>query len=167
MPCRRRTFGVAFLALGAMAFRTGCGALLLVTRPDLVFPRTTGALASTAGAYNGISHDRDSRLHGRHTAVGAFGLRTLAAVFAFALVAVFLTGAAFFAVVVFFGAAAFLAAGAFLVVAAFLVAAVFFAAAGLDSVVLGAASFTGPEVPGNGDEVSDVVMGCQEIGQVA
>lgn len=52
-------FGVAFLAaaffLGAIALATGCGALDLVTRPDLVLPRTTGAFSSTAGACDGVS----------------------------------------------------------------------------------------------------------------
>lgn len=51
--------GVAFLAaaffLGAMVLATGCGALDLVTRPDLVLPRTTGAFVSTAGAYDEVS----------------------------------------------------------------------------------------------------------------
>lgn len=43
-------FGAAFF-LGAMAFFTGCGLLLFVTRPDLVLPRATGFFSSTAGAW--------------------------------------------------------------------------------------------------------------------
>lgn len=35
------------------------GAVLLVTRPDLVFPRTTGALSSTAGACVQVSTGYD------------------------------------------------------------------------------------------------------------
>ena len=50
--------GVAFLVvvfltgafLAGLALTAGWGALDFVTRPDLVLPRTTGALSSTAGA---------------------------------------------------------------------------------------------------------------------
>lgn len=52
-------FAGAFAALallGAVVFRTAAlGALDLVTRPDLVLPRTTGAFSSTAGAYGDVS----------------------------------------------------------------------------------------------------------------
>jgi hypothetical protein len=40
-------FGAAFLA----AFLAVCGAVVLVTRPDLVFPSVTAGFSSTAGAY--------------------------------------------------------------------------------------------------------------------
>ena len=51
-------FGVAFFAdafltaafFGATFFASEIGCLDLVTRPDLVLPRTTGGLSSTAGA---------------------------------------------------------------------------------------------------------------------
>ena len=53
--------GEAFLAgafrLVAGAFFTACGAVDLVTRPDLVFPRTTGAFSSTAGACGVLAYD--------------------------------------------------------------------------------------------------------------
>lgn len=53
-------FGVAFFFgaprfFGAIVFATGCGAFDFVTRPDLVLPRTTGALSSTAGACDDVS----------------------------------------------------------------------------------------------------------------
>jgi hypothetical protein len=44
-------FGAAFFAAGFLAAAfLGAAALVLVTRPDLVFPDTTGGLESTAGA---------------------------------------------------------------------------------------------------------------------
>lgn len=52
-------FGVAFLVAadfrGLAAFFSACGAVDLVTRPDLVLPRTTGAFVSTAGACDDVS----------------------------------------------------------------------------------------------------------------
>lgn len=42
--------GAAFFLLAAALVAGAEGAVLLVTRPDLVFPRTTGAFSSTAGA---------------------------------------------------------------------------------------------------------------------
>ena len=53
------SFFVSFLAgflavvfLGAAFLTVDCGALLLVTRPDLVFPVTMAGLLSTAGAWS-------------------------------------------------------------------------------------------------------------------
>lgn len=50
--------GVAFLgaAFFGVAFLAGVLAVVLVTRPDLVFPRTAG-LSTTAGAYTSIRDD--------------------------------------------------------------------------------------------------------------
>jgi hypothetical protein len=42
--------GAFFVALGAAAAAAAAGALVLVTRPDLVFPRTRDTSSSTAGA---------------------------------------------------------------------------------------------------------------------
>lgn len=91
-------------------------------------------------------------------------------VLALLLVAVFFAAGAFFVVVVFL-VAVFFAAGAFLV-AVFLVA-VFFAAgalvvfaAGLSAAVFGPASFTGPEVPGGGSNVSRVITKRKHFGQI-
>jgi len=81
------------------------------------------------------------------------------------VVVVFLAAGAFFAAV-FLTGAAFFAAGAFFVaVEAVLVlaAGAFFAAAGL--AVLGAASFTGPDAPVEGDEVSKRLRGSDTIDQ--
>lgn len=85
---------------------------------------------------------------------------------AFAFVVVFLAAAAFFAGAFLVVAAAFFGAAAFLVAAAFVVfaAAVFGAAAVLDA---GAASFTGPEAPVGGGEVSDVLKTASTIGERA
>jgi hypothetical protein len=152
--------GVAFFAgafrpvafLGAVFFATGSGALVLVTRPDLVFPRTTGGLSSTAGAWDDVRIDRYCDEKGQLTTAGV--LRTLLVLaLAFVLVAVaFFAAGAFFAaallVAVFFAAGAFLVAAALVVVAAFFAAGAFFAAAaGLVAVVLGPASLTVPELP--------------------
>ena len=43
-------FTPAFLGATFLASETGC--LDFVTRPDLVLPRTTGGLSSTAGAWD-------------------------------------------------------------------------------------------------------------------
>lgn len=93
-------FGVAFLAgafffAAAAFFGAAPGVLVLVTRPDLVLPRTTAGLSSTAGA-------------------SFFTLGLAAAFFAGAafLVAVFFAAGAFL-VAVFFGAAFLAAAGFF------------------------------------------------------
>lgn len=59
-------FGVAFLGaaffaaafFGATFFASEMGALDLVTRPDLVLPRTTGGLSSTAGAWDLLATGR-------------------------------------------------------------------------------------------------------------
>lgn len=83
----------------------------------------------------------------------------------FVVVVVFLAAGAFFAAV-FLAGAAFFAAGAFFVaVEAVLVlaAGAFFAAAGL--AVLGAASFTGPDAPIEGDEVSKRLRESDTIDQ--
>ena len=89
------------------------------------------------------------------------------------LVAVFFAAGAFFVVVlalVVFAAAVFFA-GAFLVAA--VLVAVFFAAgalvvfaAGLSAAVFGPASFTGPEVPGGGSNVSRVITKRKHFGQI-
>jgi hypothetical protein len=44
-------FGAAFFA----AFLADCGAVVLVTRPDLVLPRVTAGLVSTAGAWGKVN----------------------------------------------------------------------------------------------------------------
>lgn len=56
-------FGVVVLAFLAGAFfllaaffSAAWGAVDLVTRPDLVLPRTTGAFSSTAGACDDVSN---------------------------------------------------------------------------------------------------------------
>ena len=49
-------FAGAFLGFfGAIFLTSGTGALVLVTRPDLVLPRTTGGFSSTAGAWENVS----------------------------------------------------------------------------------------------------------------
>lgn len=92
--------GAAFFAAGAV---------LLVTRPDLVFPRTTGAFSTTAGAYTMISDYEDQIGASTLTAAEVFlGLEVLALAFGFAAVAAFFGAAldaAAFLVAVFFGAA--------------------------------------------------------------
>lgn len=105
-------------------------------------------------------------------------------VFAFVLVAAFFAGAFAFVVVVFLVAAAFFGAAAFLVVVVFLVAAaaffgaaafvVFAAAVLVEAAALdaGAASFTVPEVPVGGSEVSSVlgtasIFGLKAMGRCA
>lgn len=84
-------------------------------------------------------------------------------VFALLLVAVFLAGAFLVAglVAVFFGAAFLVVAD---LVAVFALAAVAFFAAGL-VVPPGAASFTGPDVPIEGGEVSELIKGDAVIGR--
>jgi hypothetical protein len=106
-------FGVAFLGvaffaatffLGAAAFFAAlgaAGAVVLVTRPDLVFPRTRDTSFSTAGG-----------------AAALRGLLALALGFAAGLVAGFAAGLAAAVFLAAGFAAAFFAAGAFLVVAA-------------------------------------------------
>lgn len=51
--------GVAFLPVAAFfAFAPGLaatGALVLVTRPDLVLPRTVAGFSSTAGAFENVN----------------------------------------------------------------------------------------------------------------
>ena len=85
--------GVAFLAgaffvfaaavfLVAAFFAPAVGAVLLVTRPDLVFPRTTAGLSSTAGA--------GAAFLARAAPALAFGFVAFLAVVVLALVAVFL-----------------------------------------------------------------------------
>ena len=89
--------GAAFF--GAALDAAGSGALVLVTRPDFVFPRTRVTSFSTAGAGAGAAAVADLR-----------GLLALA--LGLAAVVGFLT-------VVAFAVVAFLVAGAFLVVVAF------------------------------------------------
>lgn len=48
-------FGAAAFFFGAMALLVDAGAFDLVTRPDLVLPRTVGGLLSTAGASGCVS----------------------------------------------------------------------------------------------------------------
>lgn len=135
--------GAAFFLVAAALVAGAEGAVLLVIRPDLVFPRTTGALSSTAGA-------------------GALflTLETLALVLvALAGAAAFLVAAALGAALVaaFLGAAAFLAGASFAAAVVFLALAAVFGAAlvALVSVFLAAggepafafAIFTGPEAP--------------------
>ena len=93
----------------------------------------------------------------RRTAAGV--LRTLL-VFALLLVAVAFLAGAFFVAVLVFAAVAFFAGAFFvavvLVVVVLVFEAVVFLAAGLASpAFVGAASFTGPELPVKGGEVSD------------
>jgi hypothetical protein len=47
--------GAAFFLVAAALVAGAEGAVLLVTRPDLVFPRITGAFSSTAGAWSHVS----------------------------------------------------------------------------------------------------------------
>lgn len=114
-------FGAAAFLAGAFFFAAvflveAAGAVLLVTRPDLVLPKTTGALVSTAGACKCERSVQGNLKVGRRTAVGVFrALDTFALVFG--LAAAFF-GAALVAVAFF--AAGFLA-GAALVVCGMLV----------------------------------------------
>ena len=75
------------------------GAVLLVTRPDLVLPRITGAFSSTAGAWTHVSTHYKSTVVRAHTGALFLTLETLA------LVLVALAGAAAFLVAVALGAA--------------------------------------------------------------
>ena len=88
----------------------------------------------------------------------------------FALVAVaFLAAGAFFVAVlvaVFLGAAALLVVAAFLVGAVFALVSVFFAE-GFDSLDPVGLSFTGPDVPVDGDEVSGSTAKVGRIEQIA
>jgi hypothetical protein len=70
----------------------------LVTRPDLVLPKTTGGFSTTAGATVGV-------FFARGLLALAFGL--VGAFFAAGLAAAAFFGVAFLAAAVFFGAAAF------------------------------------------------------------
>jgi hypothetical protein len=82
----------------AADFLAGCGAVDLVTRPDLVLPKTTDGFSTTAGAAVSV-------FFARGLLALAFGLA--ATFFAAGLAAAAFFGAAFLATAVFFGATTF------------------------------------------------------------
>jgi len=91
--------GAAFFLVAAALVAGAEGAVLLVTRPDLVLPRITGAFSSTAGAWTHVSTHYKSTVVRAHTGALFLTLETLA------LVLVALAGAAAFLVAVALGAA--------------------------------------------------------------
>jgi hypothetical protein len=91
--------GAAFFLAAAALVAGAEGAVLLVTRPDLVFPRMTGAFSSTAGAWGHVNIGCGTIDAWIHTGALFLTLETLA------LVLVALAGAAAFLVAAALGAA--------------------------------------------------------------
>jgi hypothetical protein len=118
--------GVAFLAgafFGAAAFFAG-GALVFVTRPDLVLLRTAGFSAATAGAYGMLDLLllRTEVVELTAAFLGAAAFLAIGAAPSF-------RAASFFGTATFFGAAPFFGAAVLVAAAAFFGGAAFFGAA--------------------------------------